>query len=430
MMWVRLQNDNSLEFRNAVTTEGGSAGSSYAAISGGKIADGKWHHFVYTYADRIERVYVDGKLNTSRTLSTDMNLKATDTFQIADVTYPYEGGLDDFQLYNREITADEVQAFYARLDVAEDADPASALPVPVAHWSFDDADNMCKDSSGNDYDLSVAEGSVSYATPDGVYGGAACTTNGYLSVPYFCTFSIRQHRVHGSYRVMRTVDTSDAAVITWGDTSATKSFFAAGIAQTLHYPFATVTATGKTYPVSDVFNSKLTQRSGWMHVVFAYDPDAGKMRCYRDGVLSGSWDASNYALDASGLFVGDRKDTTGRFKGYIDDLRVYAQRFLHQVVTLSRSLETGTIGSTLPTNGAVSVSSGATLAVSGTSHAVGTLSGAGTLSVEPLSRLTVKAMSSFSGSVTGSGTLRTDGTMSLGGDGSEFWALLSRRTVL
>jgi len=88
--------------------------------------DGAWHHFVYTTDSSGNKVYIDGQ-EAAMTYS-DGTSAATQAF-FADVTgldtmglgrnvdstgseWEYKGTLDDFQIWNRSLTADQILALY------------------------------------------------------------------------------------------------------------------------------------------------------------------------------------------------------------------------------------------------------------------------------------------------------------------------------
>jgi len=141
--------------------------SSYA-----NVADGTYHHVVVTRdeATGIKQIYIDGNLNVSDTAATyylrdpveigvgaQINGSRADP-NLADIGGPYyQGLLDDIQLYNRVLTADEIT--YLHLNPGNVV--AGASPAPV------DAD----------------VGFEIYYTIDPTYGGY------YFAFPYISSLS-------------------------------------------------------------------------------------------------------------------------------------------------------------------------------------------------------------------------------------------------
>ena len=79
------------------------------------ITDGRWHHMAITYTNSTASIYVDGKLDSSaskslNTASAPLVLgNGTSTYVGSNY---YNGLLDDVRIYNRSLSASEVQALY------------------------------------------------------------------------------------------------------------------------------------------------------------------------------------------------------------------------------------------------------------------------------------------------------------------------------
>ena len=81
-------------------------------------SDTKWHHFLETYDSSTGKVigYIDGTFQASATGAT-MGATPTDDLYIGKRgTYPtpyyFTGSIDDMRIYNRALSASEVQALY------------------------------------------------------------------------------------------------------------------------------------------------------------------------------------------------------------------------------------------------------------------------------------------------------------------------------
>lgn len=90
-----------------------------AAISNRSIAYGEWAHIAGTYDGNIVRIYVDGALVGSTSLSGPINLGVQPIVigahsSAGDRNF-FKGAIDNVMVYNRALTAEEVQAVYARL---------------------------------------------------------------------------------------------------------------------------------------------------------------------------------------------------------------------------------------------------------------------------------------------------------------------------
>jgi len=91
------------------------------------VQDNKWHHLAFTYDEATSgmKLYVDGVYNSTKTWGTHGPLKIEASkvsgFQLggkADVKTDWEwgqawiGGLDQFRLYNKVLTAAEIQSLF------------------------------------------------------------------------------------------------------------------------------------------------------------------------------------------------------------------------------------------------------------------------------------------------------------------------------
>ena len=115
-------------------------------VDGGDIiGDGQWHHYAATF-DRQggAKAYLDGKLvgvNDISGLKGSLGASKTLLFGTGDV--PYSGLMDDVQLYNRVLTAQQVQQLGA-------GSPPSQENL-IGRWKFDEPNGLTfEDSSDND----------------------------------------------------------------------------------------------------------------------------------------------------------------------------------------------------------------------------------------------------------------------------------------
>jgi arabinan endo-1,5-alpha-L-arabinosidase len=93
------------------------------------LADGQWHQIVATYDENDKRLFVDGQLESKRhrpnvTLRNDFDLVIggfTDPDPTNDDPHAsFNGSLDDVMMFNRALSADEVQTLYNTQKTADD----------------------------------------------------------------------------------------------------------------------------------------------------------------------------------------------------------------------------------------------------------------------------------------------------------------------
>ena len=91
---------------------GPSAGGGASASLEGVYAN-QWVHVAYTYNNGEYRVYLNGKLKTTKSARPDFRqANGRDLYlgKFSDTWYPLDGYLDDVRLYNRCLSAEEIAA--------------------------------------------------------------------------------------------------------------------------------------------------------------------------------------------------------------------------------------------------------------------------------------------------------------------------------
>ncbi|WP_170845740.1 PKD domain-containing protein [Parapedobacter composti] len=115
--WLRL-GDNVTDRKIRFCVEDGS-GSTILNIADG-VADGQWHQVVCVREGRVSRVYVDGVLVREGTAPASRNVSSEQPFKIGaqetggggSYTNHYNGLLDDFLVYGRALSGQEVKALF------------------------------------------------------------------------------------------------------------------------------------------------------------------------------------------------------------------------------------------------------------------------------------------------------------------------------
>ena len=126
-----------------------------------------YHHVVVTrdQATGIKQIYIDGALDNTEFAAANLLLNAPIRVAVgcgidasqsdpndADPHGYLEGLLDDLQIYSRVLSPTEIAFLYTN--------PGATIKPPttghknVAHYTFDDSNNLGQDSSGNGNDMS------------------------------------------------------------------------------------------------------------------------------------------------------------------------------------------------------------------------------------------------------------------------------------
>ena len=93
-----------------------SLGVQYGDYNFTTITTGVWHHLVYTYSNRSEKIYIDNVLVVTNTDAETEALNYGSPFTIgAKASSSFDkwaGKIDDLKIFNRAITATEVGVLF------------------------------------------------------------------------------------------------------------------------------------------------------------------------------------------------------------------------------------------------------------------------------------------------------------------------------
>ena len=425
MLWMR---DND-KLRLSINEYGDSGLTNSIQQAVSDITDGNWHHVVCTYSNKVLQLYYDGQLLEEKVTQNALDIADGKEFVIGnnDVihgsTHNYDGAMDDIQLYNRVLTAEEIADEYARRTAAI-SDPATVLPEPVSRWRFDDASDPGKDDKGT---CRLVKSTVS-GTPstnpsisnyNGAYGGGALTGNSALmpeNNEFPEAFPTGRQSFTVSCRLRTNGGTEWGSVVYWGDVLTANKFFRLGIGncprrlQVTWSKNDSATAlnnnTDRTF--SDTSQNNCSNPTAWTHVVVVYDGVGKTMTLYRDGAYVVQSTGVVLDIAPQDFCVGWRK-TRGAIGSHIDDLQLFDKALsAAEVRTLTRALETGSVGPVLRPETPVTVDAGATFEVTGEGHVVQSLAVSGALAFRDAGQLEVTGTTAMTGELLGAGTLVLD----------------------
>ena len=382
----------------------------YAKFSNGNyLFDGKWHHIVGTYSNRVIRLFVDGVKMDERVRTGDINIASEPYITFGnysgDTSHSYQGGLDEIQWLRGAWSEAEVLAEYeSRRPRIEKA----SLPAPIAHWTFDERRESngtyyYDDISGNGFTLKAVFLPDSTMTPSAemqvvdvtypenrgskafyIKPGKDPTTGwdkamgGHLELDDGVNMA-SAFSVGSSFTVsLRRSTCMRNDFFCFGDPDdATKNirFYDNG---TTPLPTAKVGSnTERNFTGGVLYSNPSVALANWIHQTVTYD-SATKVLClYIDGKRVNRVTGINVSIDPKQVSVcwNGRSganavySSTGRF----DDLRIYDRALddeqvaaLAKVVRFYDGVRTDdellAEQATLPTNSVVTVAAGATLA--------------------------------------------------------------------
>jgi autotransporter-associated beta strand protein len=201
------------------------------------------------------------------------------------------------------------------------------VPRPQAHYRFDDAGSLGKDSSGNGYDLSASSSPAFVAS--GRLGGAAgfSTTDKDMLVASVFPATFPTGNVSYSFAVWcnPSVGNLKGMPVYWGGASSSPN----GSGNLFRFESATqilVSNFGNNSTVSagfDLFADTLN--GGWHHIASTYDGATRVRRVYIDGALKFSDTRSSDLIVANAFFWlgGAPYGTANYYDGLLDEVMIF-----------------------------------------------------------------------------------------------------------
>lgn len=286
------------------------------------VSVGKWYHIVGTYnsTSNVASIYVDG-VRTSTTTNADIPYGSSNLIigSISGDRYFFNGSIDEYRIYNRALSANEVTALYNTGAAKVKASNNTGL---VGYWSFDDCKlTKATDSSGYGNIGTLTNFALSGATSNWLTGAQAkrgCALS----------FDGTDDYVNTGSSAVTQITNSPMTVSAWVKPQANNSFSRI-VTRENHFIFGTNSGqfmfgmgTGSGWNSLASFGSDATLVDGaWQHVVAVYDGSSA--RGYVNGVDVGTVSAAMVS-NTNILAIGwDAQNGSQQFAGSIDEVRIY-----------------------------------------------------------------------------------------------------------
>ncbi len=397
----------------------------YTFFENVSLHDGEWHMIACMYDGTLGHVSIDGSACESKNIGGNATSNNGSTFfiggdsQNTGIFATENVSIDEFAVYNRVLSSDEISACYAakRGAILTPAPPAPP-PAPVAYWRFDDPSDLGKDEGPHNFHLVAGANKngnkramIVQGSPFGGY--CLCTSSSIMSseVGYVLAESdtLPAGIPSGDATVTVTLwcnfgksawftNTTVFHPFTWGidnplrlrPTGARTSLQAPDYdgVRTTYYgdeQLAVGTPNREWYsPVRRLVRENTS--TGWHHVAIAYDKDTKLLAFYMDGVLVGS-DTSS-ALDLAGgvyFCIGaqrTRHDSTWNSQAaLIDEMKIYDVALTAEQVKEDRLSALRRSASAIPSSASLAVAEGSSVSVCGVRQEFSSVSNAGTIAV-------------------------------------------------
>jgi hypothetical protein len=359
-------------------------GSKLAFYTGGTSQDllhsqtsvntGEYVHVVVTRNQLTgeKKIYVNGVLDVSDFGSTDL-LFGTDGLTIGlNNSQTFTGEMDEIQFYSGVLSASEVLQLYNNPGTVIPDVAGSAANGLVAHYTFDDSNNIGADSSGNGYDLDFNGGDGVSSSNKAQAGSGAAYFDGGSFLSYSSTPSAVLNALAGDFSLSFWIETTENDGNEGGEAYDGDGLVAADVPGSANDLVPAALDGGEigfnTGPDDDTLNSTTDINDGnYHHVVITRSQATGEKQIYIDGVLNNSDSATTNLLNAPVLVaVGCAIDASqanpnnanpqNYFLGLMDDLQIYSRVVSSAEVSFLYNNPGATIGSSTYTPYPVDVS--------------------------------------------------------------------------
>jgi len=292
----------------------------------GKAADdGQWHHVAIVYdlsktgADR-SMFYLDGKAQSVYAAWTDGSATAfrNATLYVGsrkNTASKYIGELDDVRITGAALLPGQ----FLRT-------PSTEIPRVIAYWPFSGKQPL-QDATGNGHTL--ANAGVTFKDDAAVFDGSHTA---FSTKPW--TLNLRPYPAVTVEYFVRTPTTNICQIVEHSPYFANQST-RGGFIAVLNEKNLGQLESGFSMPGYLTYNIDSSEAGAltdglWHHVALVYDPDKrgdDRVRVYLDRVQQGkritTWDGDlDSCLINAVLFIGSRNNTSNRFIGELDDLKI------------------------------------------------------------------------------------------------------------
>jgi VCBS repeat-containing protein len=296
--------------------------------------DGEWHHAAGVYDGSSLKLYMDGQLENSTTVTGTPTISGAEVFTIGayidgDGHAPqyFNGKIDEVRVWSDARSQEEIQANMN--NTLKDA-PTGL----VAYYTFDD------DVAGNGKTHQDASGNGLSGTGQGTATATATTDTPVNSSPQVVNSLGKALTLDGDNDYLDIGPAGDLATAnkaftyeTWIKTEGTGSRYdiiSLGNRSTNESTFLHTANDGSGKLVFDNFTLKgvtgnaIVQDGGWHHVAAVYD-GAGTVKLFVDGALDATSSGFNMNISGTTAYVGlNNSGSGGEFKGEIGEVRFWS----------------------------------------------------------------------------------------------------------
>ena len=336
--------------------------SSFPFVNVGGFTVGQWYHLALSSNGTTVTVYKNG-ISQGTMSNINTTIKAIGAY--SDGGAGHNGSMDDVRIYNRALSANEVQQLYkqgaAKVGVSPSTSSGQLTQGLVGYWTFDGANTVwtsssagtATDGSGNGNTGTLTNMNQSTSPVPGKIGqglkfdgtkyvtsGAVFSSLGTSNQPYSIAGWVKTTASNYG-NVIHVSQSSDGS----GWCVSFVTYNSPGNLQAHSWNGAPVTATGAT----------TLSAGNWYHFVNTWDSSGG-LRIYVNGVLDGATSQSTFSASGGSDYVfaglGDSTcagSTGNYFNGSMDDVRIYNRALSANEVQQLYNSTKGSVAAVSPT---------------------------------------------------------------------------------
>jgi len=290
----------------------------------------KWINWVFTYNKdtKKRKIYRNGNFIAEGNALSAGYIPSTHNYRIGGFYLNnsqkyFNGYIDDFRIYNTELSAIQIQKLYNDTETFYNITDKS-YPIirdlnnfeilPLVWYKFDNSTNIGLDSM-NKHNL-TNNGSTTYSTADFIKGIGCASFNGttqYLNKT--SAFNLNNKDFTISAWIKRDRNNTSERFLRVGENSiATNQQIGIGITST-NFPIMDFNGTG-----NNLIGTEILATNIWYHIVFTFNNTSKTRSLYLNGIFNATNTSAGQVISTNNTFEIGR---TPFYQGLMDDVRIY-----------------------------------------------------------------------------------------------------------
>ncbi|MBN1420287.1 MAG: LamG domain-containing protein [Planctomycetes bacterium] len=302
----------------------------------GSVPADTWVHYAATY-DRnlgMAYLYIDGEIVAEAAGTRDMYNEWDQGARVGwtvDGARPYIGLMDEFAIWNRALSQDDVKKLMAGPVL-----PTQITDGLIVHYAFEEISDaqdppMIEDQSQNDFDGTIGGTSVLSISTDGVFGNCGFfegPTEAYIDLPTLPHQAIPIDAITIAVWVNHATMSTDAMEIFMPmSLDPSKQLIHTELRPGDMARFLIRTPIDPAINIIDINNVGSVPANQWVHYAATYDRNLGMAYLYIDGEIVAEYEGTREMYNEwdQGARVGLCVDGPRPFIGYMDEFAIWGR---------------------------------------------------------------------------------------------------------